>query len=191
MKWVGAWNKAADGGNDLEFVWPSRWQPLIPCRRVHSEYKGSLGMDRGWPMCLLPATWCRRPTAFPARTVPACTGFYCLNNTEVKCLLSSWEQGRCVTFECNFFVIIDGRFGRVRHNASIFLPSAADAIQADALLEHAHADAFLEAAGLTRLPPPLVYLAVVGCRARIFDIAFFFQISNFKFQIQNKIIIDW
>lgn len=60
---------------------------------------------------------------------------------------------------------------RVRRHASVLLPSTANAIQPDALLQHAHPDAFLEPAGLTGLPPALIDLAIVRGRARVLDVS--------------------
>jgi hypothetical protein len=54
---------------------------------------------------------------------------------------------------------------------AVLLPSAAHAVETDALLEHAHAEALLEAARLARLAPPLVDLAVVRRGARVLDVA--------------------
>ena len=53
----------------------------------------------------------------------------------------------------------------------VLLPAAAHAVEPDALLEHAHPQALLEAARLARLPPPLVDLAVVGRGARVLDVS--------------------
>ena len=53
----------------------------------------------------------------------------------------------------------------------VLLPAAAHAVEPDALLEHAHPQALLEAARLARLPPPLIDLAVVGRGARVLDVS--------------------
>ena len=57
------------------------------------------------------------------------------------------------------------------YETSVLLPAAADAIEADAFLEHAHSQALLESASLTRLSTSLVDLAVVGRRTSILDVA--------------------
>jgi len=51
------------------------------------------------------------------------------------------------------------------------LPTSSDSIQSDAFLQHAHADALLEAASLTGLPPAFIDLAVVGSRTIVFDVS--------------------
>ena len=63
-----------------------------------------------------------------------------------------------------------GRRGGGEH-PPVLLPAAAHAVEPDALLEHAHPQALLEAARLARLPPPLVDLAVVGRGARVLDVS--------------------
>lgn len=67
-------------------------------------------------------------------------------------------------------VVGRGWRGCIRRHAPVLLPSSADAIQPDAFFQHAHSDAFLEAAGLASLPPALIDLAIVGGRARVFDV---------------------
>lgn len=68
-------------------------------------------------------------------------------------------------------VVGRGWRGCIRRHAPVLLPSSADAIQPDAFFQHAHSDAFLEAAGLASLPPALIDLAIVGGRARVFDVS--------------------
>ena len=63
-----------------------------------------------------------------------------------------------------------GRRGGGEH-PPVLLPAAAHAVEPDALLEHAHPQALLEAARLARLPPTLVDLAVVGRGARVLDVS--------------------
>ena len=58
----------------------------------------------------------------------------------------------------------------VGRKSPVLLPATTDAIQAHSFLQHAHADAFLEATSLTRLPPPFIDLAVVGGRASVLDV---------------------
>lgn len=68
-------------------------------------------------------------------------------------------------------VVGRGWRGCIRRHAPVLLPSSANAIQPDAFFQHAHSDAFLEAAGLASLPPALIDLAIVGGRARVFDVS--------------------
>lgn len=60
--------------------------------------------------------------------------------------------------------------GRVDEPA-VLLPAAADPVEPDAFLEHAHPQALLEPARLAGLAPPLVDLALVGGGTRVLDVA--------------------
>lgn len=60
---------------------------------------------------------------------------------------------------------------RVGGDPAVLLAAAAHPIQPDALLQHAHANAFLESARLAGLPPALIDLAVVRGGARVLDVA--------------------
>ena len=53
----------------------------------------------------------------------------------------------------------------------VLLPPPADPVQSDALLEHPHPEALLEATRLAGLATPLVDLAVVGGGAGVLDVA--------------------
>lgn len=75
-----------------------------------------------------------------------------------------------VIIDVAIVVIIVASAIRIRRDTTVLLSSASDAIQSHSLFEHAHADAFLETARLTSLPPALIDLAVVGSRAVVFNV---------------------